>query len=125
MPVRPEYDSAFPSQQRIADALLVYIRTNGGRDAMVSCDETYGPLADLFGLSPQLRRLTRSEYYENDTHSGLAWPNLVQWGRRQLKDQGCLAPSAHGTWRLSESGMHAADRHVSGRRQRARPMSDR
>lgn len=97
----------YPKYEDLEDPLLCYIYKNGGDKYQVSSDSTYKPLADFFGLSREERTRTRDEIH-HDGRDEPEWNNMVQWARRKLKDQGYLASSPHGKWRLSEKGILAA-----------------
>jgi hypothetical protein len=111
MPVRPKFRDCFPDPRKIEDALCVAIYVVGRmNNHSVNCSDIYAPLADFFSLSTLSRSLLRSDYYEQDQDSGLAWDNVVQWARKTLKDDGYLATSPHGVWKLSEGGIKKAIR---------------
>ena len=90
---------AYPTYDDVAKALLVHLYACGGEAASHA---TYKPLADHFGLSVSERERPR-----NDGRGSL-WNNMVQWGRRILKDIGDLGDSPRGVWRLSVQGLEAA-----------------
>ncbi len=99
----------YPKYEDLEDPLLCYIYKNGGDKYQVSSDSTYKPLADFFGLSYEERTRTRDEIH-HDGRDEPEWNNMVQWARRKLKDQGYLASSPHGKWRLSEKGILVAQK---------------
>jgi hypothetical protein len=109
MPVKPEFSHVYPRDGKIQDALLIHIRENK-RDYVHPTD-AYEALANYFGLSSKLRRLTRAEYYPNDLRPGRAWDNLVQWAVRGLRKDRYLLPASagRGAWRLSADGARHAD----------------
>jgi len=95
----------FPDYEALEEPLLRFIYENGGENHEVHSSETYRPLADHFGLSAAERAKPRG-----DGRDEPLWNNMVQWARRKLKDRGYLARSAHGTWRLSDAGILAAQK---------------
>ena len=131
------YRDAYPKKDKIADAIAMYIRINGGPDCELRCDTVYGPLADHFGLSPVARALSRADYYGKSDDKRSAWTNLVQWARQKLNADGCLDRSDNGVWKLSRQGISFADglmaRHgrgagkteTGGRQQREQEQRDR
>ena len=99
----------YPEYQDLEDPLLCYIYTNGGEQYQVRSADTYKPLADYFSLTPHEITQTRDEVHHDGRDEPL-WNNMIQWARRKLKDRGYLAPSPHGTWRLSDEGLLVAKR---------------
>ena len=96
----------FPSYPKIEAALLQLISSRGGQ---IKSAEAYEPLADYFNLTSRARTIPRGEYFKNKDRSERAWNTLVQWGRRDLKKAGYIAPSKTGIWKLSAEGIeHAA-----------------
>lgn len=98
----------FPAYESIEDPCLCFIYLDGGADHQVRARDTYPPLADHFGLSPVERSQPRP-----DGRDEPLWNNMVQWARRKLKDKGYLESSPHGTWKLSDAGVFAAQRACS------------
>lgn len=71
--------------------------------------ETYGPLADVFELTPWQRAATRDDASGRDEgRTELHWHNLVQWARRGLRSKRYLNRSLHGVWELSPAGRERA-----------------
>ena len=101
---------SLPEYEDIEWPLLCLIYRSGGVNHEISSSDAYGPLADHFNLSPADRALLR-----HDGRNEALWHNMVQWARRKLNDRGYLAPSAHGVWRLSDSGIAAAKHQCSAR----------
>ena len=116
MPVRDEYRDIYPSDEKIADVLLVFIRVHGGDELAVDCKKAYAPLADYFDLSDAARRLSRADFYVDDPSRGSAWANRVQWARNQLVKDGYLSESRQAVWKLSTAGKSHADRMIVHRR---------
>ena len=90
----------------------MFIRLRGGDNAAIDSAFAYGPLADYFQLSPEVRALSRDAYYTNDPKPGPAWDNEVQWAAKELKNDGYVVRtirSGHSIWRLTSSGMERAD----------------
>src|SRR5262245_19534120 len=96
---------SFPGYDDIEDPLLCYIFFHGGLDHAVHASDTYRPLAEFFELSP----VERNKLLEDESGRSI-WNNMVQWARRKLKERGYLASSRYGTWRLSDTGILAAQR---------------
>ncbi len=106
---------AFPEYEQIETPLLLYIFEAGAPSYEVQASDTYGPLADRFGLSERERQMTRDEVH-GDGREEPAWNNMVQWARRKLNDRGFLAASRHGYWKLSSRGIEEARRRLSASR---------
>jgi hypothetical protein len=102
MPTRREFARVFPEDNKIQEALLRYLGEHGRAKSV----DVYEPLAEILGVSAKLLKLTRSEYYVDDPHSGRAWDNLVQWAVRGLRKQEYLLPASagRGFWCLSPKG---------------------
>ncbi len=67
--------------------------------------DSYEPLAEYFGLSDSQRRMPREGRNEP------LWHNMVQQGRRQLKNQKrCLAASGRARWKLNAKGVALAEK---------------
>lgn len=95
---------AFPEYADIEEPLLCFIYLRGGPGHDVAASDSYRPLADYFGLSELERKQPREDRDEP------LWNNMVQWARRKLNDNGYLAASRHGRWKLSDAGIAAAKR---------------
>lgn len=90
---------AIRKQSAVEDALLDFLAERG---VPVRARETYGPLAERFGLTAsELERQLSSR-------PGKAWNNLVQWARNELVKEGLLDRSVKGFWSLTEVGTAAA-----------------
>ncbi|MFA5903597.1 MAG: winged helix-turn-helix domain-containing protein [Desulfobacula sp.] len=101
---------SFPEYKEIENPLLVYIYLNGGDSFQIKADDSYGPLADYFGLPEEDRMKTRDEVF-GDGKKEKAWNNRVQWARKSLNDYGYLDGTAgRGVWKLSESGITSAEK---------------
>jgi 5-methylcytosine-specific restriction protein A len=98
---------SFPEYGDIEEPLLCYILLRGGSQHQVRARDTYEGLADYFRLSPLERKQLRSDRNEP------LWNNMIQWARRKLNENGYLALAGHGVWRLSDSGVAAAQRAAS------------
>jgi restriction endonuclease Mrr len=107
---RREFDHLFPQYEKIEEPLLLLLYINGGQHYAVHARDTYEPLAEYFRLSPRARAMSRAEYFGDGKTELRAWDNMVQWARRKLKDNGYLAPSPHGVWKLSMAGVFEAER---------------
>ena len=111
MPIRREHQKTFP-KTRLPETLLMFIRLRGGANAAIDPAFAYGPLADYFQLSPEVRALSRDAYYTNDPKPGRAWDNEVQWAAKELKNDGYVVRtirSGHSIWRLTSGGVDRAD----------------
>jgi restriction endonuclease Mrr len=95
----------FPAYEDIEGPLLCQILFHGGPDYEVHASDAYRPLADFFGLNAS----ERNEVL-NDGTGRSRWNNMVQWARRKLNDRDYLADSPHGIWKLSDTGVVAAQR---------------
>ncbi len=95
---------AFPEYADIEEPLLCFIYMRGGRNHEVEASDTYRPLAEYFGLSEYERSRPRDDRDEP------LWNNMVQWARRKINEQGHLAVSRRGRWKLSDSGITVAER---------------
>ena len=113
MPVREEHKNLYPNQHKVAEALLVLLFVCGGKHKALRARDCYEPIAIYLHLSNDARNIVRSEYYTNDTSNSPAWHNIVQWGRRELRDFGFLQASPHGVWRLSDQGCSKAERLIA------------
>jgi len=99
----------YPKYEDLEKPLLCHIYKYGGRNFQVISESTYEPMANLFNLTHEERSRSRNEIHR-DGRSEPEWNNMVQWARRKLKDQGYLAPSARGQWKLSQKGILAAQK---------------
>ncbi|HXJ02031.1 MAG TPA: hypothetical protein VNH44_12480 [Micropepsaceae bacterium] len=109
--IRPEHRKTFPNT-RIAETLLMFIRSQGGEHAAVDAAFIPVPLADYYGLPEESRTLSRSAYYVNDNVSGQAWDCELQGAAKELKRDGYLVAancSGHAVWSLTASGLDRAD----------------
>jgi 5-methylcytosine-specific restriction protein A len=100
---------ALPTYKEIEIPLLCLIYASGGARHEISSSDAYNPLADYFGLS----EYERSVPLPMDQRRS-QWNNMVQWARRELKDNGYLAITKRGQWRLSAAGITAAQSHRNG-----------
>ena len=99
--------AAYPCYADIETPLLRYIYEHGGPRHEVHASEAYGPLADHFNLTQEER--SRTIYQERGYGADRpVWDNMVRYAKRRLKDNGYLAPSPHGIWRLSGKGVKAS-----------------
>ena len=111
MPIRPEHRKTFPTA-RIAETLLMFIRSRGGDHAAMNSAFVYGPLADYYELSEADRLLPRSAYYTDDNKPGSAWDSEVMSAVKELRKEGYLVSASRSgkpIWRLTPSGMARAD----------------
>ena len=71
MTIRPEHRKTFPTA-RIAETLLMFMRLRGGTNAAMNSAFVYGPLADFYELTDEVRRLSTTDYYMGDDsyHNG-------------------------------------------------------
>ncbi len=69
--------------------------------------DSYRPLADHFGLTEDEREATRDDVFR-DHRPEPCWNNRVQWARRRLNDQGYLASTNRGYWKLSPESVRKA-----------------
>ena len=100
----------FPSRVQLCDALLVYIRKNGGPNYAVIAADAYEPLAAHFQLTSEERNASRNELYK-DGRPEPAWHGEVQYARRNLLKRGLLSSDAgRGLWMLTPQGLEAAER---------------
>ncbi|MCA7927389.1 HNH endonuclease [Burkholderia cenocepacia] len=103
----------YPSRDELELSLLKLIFDHGEEYEMRAVD-TYGPLADYFGLSELERTQTRQAVLA-DERAEPYWNNMVQWARRRLNERDYLAPARRGRWRLSKTGVDKARLLESGR----------
>lgn len=96
---------AFPEYEEIEKPLLCLIYRSGGGKHEVRASDTYRPLADHFKLTTSERAEPRKDGKDEPL-----WNNMVQWARRKLNENGYLASSPRGIWRLSDTGIAAAKR---------------
>jgi hypothetical protein len=111
VPVRLEHQKTFP-RARMAETLLMFIRSRGGPQAAIRSTLAYAPLADYYELPDELRALSRAAYYTNDTKPGRAWDSEVQEAVKELKSDGYLVSATRSgqiLWRLTSSGVDRAD----------------
>lgn len=97
---------AFPKRGLIPDALLLLLYQ--GRGHARRSDETYRPLADHFGLTPE--DLTQQRKFKDDRQEA-QWNNVVQWAREKLCGDGLVHRPVEGErsiWRLTEAGIQRA-----------------
>ena len=99
---------SFPDYASIEEPLLCYIYLHGGAERQIECGRTYRPLARFFNLTEH--DLSVPVSHEDDN---LKWNNMVRWARNSLRKKMYLAPSRHGVWKLSESGVFAAQRLIA------------
>ena len=111
MPVQDKHKHTYPGQDKIVDALAMYIRIHGGPNCELSCNTIYNHLADYFGLTEVDRRLSRADYYTYCKYNASisAWNTVIQWARQKLKTDGYLAKSRPSVWKLSTAGIQFAD----------------
>jgi restriction endonuclease Mrr len=103
-----------PSGRRVHDPLLLFIYFHGGEDYQIHADDSYEPLADLFGLSPQERKMTRHDRNPDDYRTESDWHNRLQFARRDLVNYGYLDNTVkRGIWKLSKSGISYAQRIIN------------
>ena len=100
---------AYPEYKQIETPLLLYIFEAGGPAYEVEASSTYRPLADRFGLTQNERQETRDDRSGDGNQTPVS-NNMVQWARRKLNEQGYLASSRHGYWKLSQLGIQEATR---------------
>ena len=111
MIVRPEHRKTFP-RSRIPETLLMFIRLRGGANAEVNSEFVYSPVADFYELSEDVRQLSITDYYANESRRGLAWNSEVDAAVKLLKKDGYLSSGSHSgkyTWRLTPDGVERAD----------------
>jgi hypothetical protein len=109
--IRPEHRKTFPTA-RIAETLLMFMRLRGGTNAAMNSAFVYGPLADFYELTDEVRRLSTIDYYMGETRPGLAWESEVKAAVKEMKKDGHLVwavQSGKVIWRLTPHGMERAD----------------
>jgi restriction endonuclease Mrr len=94
---------AFPRQDDIDDALLVFLFRRGGKDHALRASETYRPLADFFGLSADERMAPRPK------NQGPVWNSWVMMAKHQLKERGYVFSAEYGRWQLTDAGRAHAE----------------
>jgi len=109
--IRPEHRKTFPTA-RIAETLLMFMRLRGGANAAMNSTFVYGPLADFYELSEEIRTLSTNDYYMGESRPGLAWESEVKGAVKEMKKDGHLVSavrSGKAIWRLTPSGVERAD----------------
>jgi hypothetical protein len=109
--IRPEHRKTFPTA-RIAETLLMFMRLRGGTNAAMNSAFVYGPLADFYELTDEVRRLSTIDYYMGETRPGLAWESEVKAAVKEMKKDGHLVSavqSGKAVWRLTPHGVERAD----------------
>lgn len=105
---------AYPHYDELELPLLKLLFEQGGSQHEMHATQTYLPLAKYFNLDEN--EVTRSrDVVHGDGRVDPFWNNMVQWARRRLSENGYLAESARGYWRLSETGIEKAKMLTSGR----------
>jgi hypothetical protein len=96
----PEEKPRLETQTKVATALLLYLSKHR---APIEPKSVYGPLAELMKVPPEHLLVKRAD-------GRRAWPNLVQWARKQLVDEGLMRPPPPiGQWSLTEAGRIKAE----------------
>ena len=111
MSIRIEHQRTFP-KSRIAETLLMFIRSRGGEQAAINSAFVYTPLADYYELPAEIRTLSRAAYYTSDKKPGHAWDCEVREAAKELKKDGYLVFATHSgqsIWRLTSSGVDRAE----------------
>ena len=98
---------AYPHHDELELPLLKLIFEHGDSQHQLQATQTYGPLANYFGLSQLEQSQTRNSVL-GDGRDESYWNNMVQWARKKLNDRGYLAAAPRGYWRLSELGIKKA-----------------
>ena len=99
-------------QRFIAETLMMFMRVRGGDHSAMNSSFVYGPLADFYDLSDDVRRLSTSDYCLGEFKPGLAWNSEVDSAFKTLKKDGyVLSTTASGksVWRLTPNGVERAD----------------
>lgn len=92
-------NETYPNQTSIHYPLVLELYKRGGKAKPA---EIYGPLADYFNLSENLRNKTVNEETKDKK-----WHNNIRWARQQLVESGVLRDdSDHGTWELSNNAIN-------------------
>jgi hypothetical protein len=87
---------AIPTRPRIKEALVEFIRLQGGSSHSITPRDAYKGLAASFNLT--------KEDLEIERDSETFWPNEVRWARQELVAEGILLPrdvSGYGIWQLA------------------------
>ena len=109
--IRREHQKTFPNG-RIAETLLMFIRLRGGAGVGVNPAFVYAPLADFYELSEEARRLSRADYYSDESAPGIAWNSEVNSAVKRLRKEGHLTVATRAGksgWRLTPLGVERAD----------------
>lgn len=112
---------SYPNANEIETALLLRLYLDGGSDYQMKSSDTYQPLADQFGLSVADRVRGRT-----DGRSEPEWHNKIQWARNELRKANYLDESApRGIWKLSPTGIQAAQQYMKHLITRSGALQDR
>jgi hypothetical protein len=98
---------AFPNRTNICNALLIHLYSNQSHATRPR--DAYDAVANLVGLSPSDRSVSRKELY-GDNRPEPAWHSMVQYARRELVKKGLIARQEVGVWSLTDEGVKAAER---------------